>query len=271
MRAIDNCTMPAAKRNTVRDFARLKRVGQAITMVTAYDAAMAKLADRAGIDSILVGDSYGNVSLGYDSTIPVTMDDMVRATAAVVRGCTTPLVIADMPFMSYQTSRADALRNAARLMQEGRAQAVKLEGGIRSRRTIEAIVNADIPVMGHVGFTPQSLHAFGGYRVQGRGEDQKRVIQDAKAVEEAGAFSIVLELMPSELAAIITSELDIPTIGIGAGPHCAGQVQVLHDILGIDPDFAPKHAKQYANLAETVTVALSRYAGEVRDGRFPAE
>ena len=261
--------MPQARRNTVRDFARMKSVGQPITMVTAYDSAMAKLADRAGIDSILVGDSYGNVSLGYDSTIPVTLDDMVRATAAVVRGCDRPFVVADMPFMTYQTSTADALRNAARLMQEGRAQAVKLEGGVRSRETIEAIVGADIPVMGHVGFTPQSLHAFGGYRMQGRGEDEKRVIQDAKAVEEAGAFSVVLELMPSELAALITSELDIPTIGIGAGPHCAGQVQVLHDILGIDPDFAPKHAKQYANLAESVTEALSRYASEVRGGQFP--
>ena len=246
-------------------------MGQAITMITAYDAAMAKLADRAGIDSILVGDSYGNVSLGFDSTIPVTMDDMVRATSAVVRGSDTPLVVADMPFMSYQTSLADALRNAARLMQEGRAQAVKLEGGIRSRHIIEAIVNADIPVMGHVGFTPQSLHAFGGYRVQGRGEDQKRIIQDAKAVEEAGAFSIVLELLPSDLAAIITSELDIPTIGIGAGPFCSGQVQVLHDILGIDPEFAPRHAKQYANLAATVTAALSQYAAEVRDRSFPTE
>lgn len=259
------------RRNTVRDFARMKSVGQPITMVTAYDAAMAKLADLAGIDSILVGDSYGNVSLGYDSTIPVTLDDMVRATAAVVRGSSRPFVIADMPFMTYQTSRRDALKNAARLMQDGHAQAVKLEGGMRSQETIAAIVEADIPVMGHVGFTPQSLHAFGGYRVQGKGADQKRVIQDAKAVEDAGAFSVVLELVPSELSAIVTSELDIPTIGIGAGPHCSGQVQVLHDILGIDPDFAPKHAKQYANLAETVTEALGRYASEVRGGQFPKE
>ena len=258
------------RRNTVRDFARWRSVGQPITMVTAYDSTMAKLADSAGIDSILVGDSYGNTSLGFDSTIPVSMDDMVRATSAVVRGSGVPLVVGDMPFMSYQASRGDAMRNAARFMQEAGAQAVKLEGGVRSERTISAIVEAGIPVMGHVGFTPQSLHAFGGYRVQGKGEDEKRVFQDARAVQEAGAFSVVLELMPSDLSAIITEELDIPTIGIGAGPHCSGQVQVLHDVLGLDPDFAPKHAKRYANLAETVTDALGRYAEEVRGGRFPA-
>ena len=259
------------KRFTVLQFQRMKARGEPIPMVTAYDYTHAKLADIAGIPSILVGDSLGNVVLGHKTTIPVTVDDMCSATAAVCRGASRALVIGDMPFMSYQPDISTAMRNAARLMQEGGAHAVKLEGGIFVESTIRALVDAGIPVMGHVGFTPQSFHSFGGYRVQGKGDSAERVVKDAIAVQHAGAFAVVLELMPAELAERITSQLDIPTIGIGAGPHCDGQIQVLHDLLGLDPDFKPRHAGNYANISSIITEALSTYAADVRLGKFPME
>ncbi len=247
----------------------MKRRGEPIAMITAYDYAQAKLVDAAGIPAILVGDSLGNVSLGYDSTIPVTLDDMCRATAAVARGAQNALVIADMPFMTYHTDLPTAMRNAARLIQEGGAQCVKLEGGSAVKDTIRALVAAGIPVMGHVGFTPQSLYRLGGYRVQGRGNNAERVLRDAIVVQGAGAFSVVLEMIPSQLAKTITEELEIPTIGIGAGPHCDGQVQVFHDLLGMDPDFSPKHAGKYANIASIIIDAVSGYAKDVKSGNFP--
>lgn len=240
-------------------------------MVTAYDYTQAKLVDNAGIPAILVGDSLGNVMLGHESTIPVSMDDMCRATASVSRGARRALIIADMPFMTYQSDLPTAMRNAARLMQEGNAQSVKLEGGVSVQPTIRALTDAGIPVMGHVGFTPQSLHSFGGYRVQGRGDAAERVIADALAVESAGAFAIVLELMPSRLARRITESLSIPTIGIGAGPDCDGQVQVFHDLLGMDPDFRPRHAGDYGNLAEVITSSVSRYIADVKSKDFPTQ
>ncbi len=240
-------------------------------MVTAYDYAIAKLVDAAGIPAILVGDSLGNVVLGHESTIPVTVDDMCNAIAAVVRGSERSHIIGDMPFMSYQASVEDAMRNAARLMQEGGAQSVKLEGGVAVEATMRKLVDAGIPVMGHVGFTPQSVHGFGGYRVQGRGDSAQRVIEDAKAVERAGAYAVVLELMPADLAKLITEQLSIPTIGIGAGPHCDGQVQVFHDLVGLDPEFKPKHSGNYADLASVIKEAVGRYAEDVRGREFPTE
>ena len=240
-------------------------------MVTAYDYAIAKLVDAAGIPAILVGDSLGNVVLGHESTIPVTVDDMCNAIAAVVRGSERSHIIGDMPFMSYQASVEDAMRNAARLMQEGGAQSVKLEGGVAVESTMRKLVDAGIPVMGHVGFTPQSVHGFGGYRVQGRGDSAQRVIEDAKAVERAGAYAVVLELMPADLAKLITEQLSIPTIGIGAGPHCDGQVQVFHDLVGLDPEFKPKHSGNYADLASVIKEAVGRYAQDVRGREFPTE
>ena len=264
--------MPEPKRRlTVRYFRDAVTRGDLIPMVTAYDYNQALLVDAAGIPAILVGDSLGNVILGYDSTVPVTIDDMIRATAAVTRGAKRAFVVADMPFGSYQTDIATAVHNAVRLMKEGGAQSVKLEGGIAVEKTINAIVAAGIPVMGHVGFTPQSIHSFGGYRVQGRGENAQSVIEDALAVERAGAFSIVVELMPSELAKEITQSLTIPTIGIGAGPHCDGQIQVLHDMLGLDPTFRPRHAGHYGDLANVIKDAIKRYIDDVGDAKFPAD
>ena len=259
------------RRVTVRRFQQMKARGEFIPMVTAYDANQAMLVDDAGIPAILVGDSLGNVVLGYDSTVPVTVEDMVRATAAVTRGAKRAFVVADMPFGSYQSDVPTAIRNAARLMKEGGAQSVKLEGGVSVEKTIRAIVEAGIPVMGHVGFTPQSIHSFGGYRVQGRGEDAQQVIEDALAVERAGAYSVVLELMPSELSKDVTERLTIPTIGIGAGPHCDGQIQVLHDMLGLDPTFRPRHAGHYGDFAGEITDAVRRYVTDVGEGKFPAD
>jgi 3-methyl-2-oxobutanoate hydroxymethyltransferase len=248
----------------------MKAKGQRIPVVTAYDYTMARLADRAGFPVVLVGDSLGMVCLGYDSTIPVTMDDMVRHTRAVVRGSQRPLVVTDMPFMSFQTSVEEALKNAGRLVQEGGAQSVKLEGAGPTVEKVRRIVEAGIPVMGHLGLTPQSVHQFGGYRVQGRARREAvRLLEDARALEDAGAFALVLELVPAPLARVISQKLSIPTIGIGAGPHCDGQVQVIHDILGLYDDFVPKHTRQYLNLSGTIAAALERYAQEVRDGVFP--
>ena len=257
-------------RMTARRIRSMKAKGQRIPVVTAYDYTFARLADRAGFPIVLVGDSLGMVCLGYDSTIPVTMDDMVRHTRAVVRGAQRPLVVTDMPFMSFQTSMEDAVRNAGRLVQEGGAQSVKLEGAGHTVEKVRRIVEAGIPVMGHLGLTPQSVHQFGGYRVQGKARRQAlRLLEDARALEDAGAYSLVLELVSAPLARVISRKLSIPTIGIGAGPHCDGQVQVIHDILGLYDDFVPKHTRQYLNLSETITAALERYAQEVRDGVFP--
>ena len=257
-------------RMTARRIRTMKAKGQRIPVVTAYDYTMARLVDRAGFPIVLVGDSLGMVCLGYDSTIPVTMDDMVRHTRAVVNGTEHALVVTDMPFMSFQPSAEEALKNAGRLVQEGGAQSVKLEGAGPTVEKVRRIVEAGIPVMGHLGLTPQSVHQFGGYRVQGKArKDALRLLEDARALEDAGAYSLVLELVPAPLARVITNKLTIPTIGIGAGPHCDGQVQVVHDILGLYDDFVPKHTRQYLRLSETIALALGRYAQEVRDGAFP--
>ncbi len=260
------------RRVTANDIKAMKAKGEKIPVITAYDYPTARLADEAEFPIILVGDSLGMVVLGYDSTIPVTMDDMAHHTGAVARGANHALIVADMPFMSFQISSADALRNAGRLVQEGGAQSVKLEGGKSVAAAVRRIVGSGIPVMGHVGLTPQSVHRFGGYRVQGKAREQAvQLLRDAQALEEAGAYAVVLELIPAPLARIITQRLTIPTIGIGAGPHCDGQVQVLHDMLGLYPDFVPKHTKQYLRLSELISDALRRYVQEVREGAFPTE
>jgi 3-methyl-2-oxobutanoate hydroxymethyltransferase len=241
-------------------------------MLTAYDYSIAKLVDQAGIPLILVGDSLGMVVLGYDSTIPVTMDEMIHHTKAVVRGTKQAMVIGDMPFMTYQISTSDTLRNAARFMQEGGCQAVKLEGGITVAETVKRIVDCGIPVMGHIGLTPQSVNQLGGHRVQGKTpEAAERLLKDAQALEQAGAFAVVLELVPAPLSRLISQKLSIPTIGIGAGPDCDGQVQVVSDLLGLFSDFVPKHAKQYAKLAGSIQTALADYVAEIKDGKFPTE
>jgi 3-methyl-2-oxobutanoate hydroxymethyltransferase len=261
----------SAPRVTTTSLAAMKATGDPIVMVTAYDVAAARLVEAAGVDVILVGDSLGMTVLGHTSTLPVTMDDMLRATAAVSRGSAHALVVADMPFMSYQASFEDAMRNAGRLLAEGGAHAVKLEGGEVVAELVGALTDAGIPVMGHVGLTPQSVNVFGGYKLQGRDTDAAlRLVNDCLALEAAGAFAIVLELVPAELAALISEELTIPTIGIGAGAGCDGQVQVFHDLLGLG-DFTPKHAKRYAEVGAAITKAVSAYAADVRGGAFPAE
>ena len=260
------------RRVTVRDIANMKSRGEKIPMLTAYDYTTAKLADEAGIPTLLVGDSLGMVVLGYDSTIPVTMEDMVHHTKAVARGARRALIVADLPFMTYQLDRTEALKNSARLLQDGNAHAVKLEGGERVADTVRWIVESGIPVMGHIGLTPQSVNKFGGYRVQGKGKKEaEQLIRDAIALEEAGAFSVVLELVPASLSRVITQRLSIPTIGIGAGPFCDGQVQVVHDMLGLYPDFVPAHTRQYAHVAETMAQAFTSYIAEVEEGTFPSQ
>lgn len=260
------------RRVTANDIKAMKAKGEKIPVITAYDYPTAKLADEVGFPIILVGDSLGMVVLGYESTIPVTMDDMAHHTKAVARGANHALIVADMPFMSFQVSTADTLRNAGRLVQEGGAQSVKLEGGETVAGEVRRIVEAGIPVMGHVGLTPQSIHQLGGYRVQGKAREQAtQLLRDAQALEEAGAYAVVLELMPSPLARIISQRLTIPTIGIGAGPYCDGQVQVLHDMLGLYADFVPKHTKQYLRLSELISDALRRYVQEVRESAFPTD
>lgn len=259
-------------RNTVRDIQRMKKSGTPITMITAYDYTAARLIDEVGVPMILVGDSIGQTTLGYENTIPVTVDDIVSATAAVMRGNRNSFVVADMPFMSYQASTEDALRTAGRLIKEGGAQAVKLEGGVAVAESVRAITSAGIAGMGHLGLTPQSVNQLGGYRVQGRDADgAQQIIQDALALQEAGAFSIVLELVPTELAAEITEMLEIPTIGIGAGVECDGQVQVFHDIMGLSLDFTPRHAKKYAQVGDVIIDALGRYVDEVEKREFPTD
>jgi 3-methyl-2-oxobutanoate hydroxymethyltransferase len=257
-------------RVSINDVKEMKTKKEKIVMLTAYDYSTAKLVDEAGIPLILVGDSLGMVILGYESTIPVTMDDMIHHTKAVVRGTKQSMVIGDMPFMTYHTSVADALRNAARFIQEGGAQAIKLEGGVAVAETVKRIVECGIPVMGHIGLTPQSVHQFGGHRVQGKTpEAAERLLKDAQALEQAGAFAVVMELVPAPLAKLVTHKLSIPTIGIGAGPDCDGQVQVISDLLGLFSDFVPRHAKQYAKLAGSIKTALADYISEVKDGKFP--
>ena len=262
----------ATRRITTYKIQQMKRRGVSIPMVTAYDYTAARIIDAADLPMILVGDSMGHVVLGYDSTIPVTVDDIVNASAAVVRGTTKPLIVADMPFLSYQIDAETALRNAARLIQEGGAQAVKLEGGKSVAPIIRRLTEAGLAVMGHIGLTPQHVNRLGGYRVQGKTETTaNEVLEDALSLQEAGAFSVVLELIPAELAKKITKVLDIPTIGIGAGVHCDGQVQVFHDMLGLDPDFRPRHSGEYATLAPIIKDALVRYGHDVSAGTFPTD
>ena len=257
-------------RVTVNDIAEMKVRREKIPMVTAYDYTTARSVDEAGIPLVLVGDSLGMVVLGYDSTVPVTMDDMLHHCKAVARGAKRPHIVCDMPFMTYQVEASQALSNAGRLIQDGGAQSVKLEGGQAVADTVRRIVQSGIPVMGHLGLTPQSVNALGGYKVQGRSRQQAlQVLQDANALQDAGAYAIVLECVPTQLACLISGRLSIPTIGIGAGPGCDGQVQVVHDTLGLFTDFVPKHAKQYAHLAGEIKESLERYAEEVRSGTFP--
>lgn len=259
-------------KNTVVTFKEAKQKNEKLSMLTAYDYSTAKIIDEAGINGILVGDSLGMVCLGYEDTLSVTMEDMIHHTSAVTRGAKNTLVVADMPFMSYQTCVYDAVVNAGRLIKEGRAQAVKLEGGIEVCDKIEAIVKASIPVMGHIGLTPQSVNAFGGFKVQGKDEEAaKKLIEEALAIEKAGAFAVVLECVPAKLAAIISEKLSIPTIGIGAGVNCDGQILVYQDMLGLFSDFTPKFVKKYENLGEKMNIAFRKYIGEVKGGVFPAE
>jgi len=257
-------------RINVNQIKEMKQKGEKIAMLTAYDYSTAKIVDEAGIPLILVGDSLGMVVLGYESTIPVTMDEMLHHTKAVVRGAKQAMVVGDMPFMSYHISADEALYNAARFIQEGGAQAVKLEGGVTVMEKVMRIVGSGIPVMGHIGLTPQSIHQLGGFAVQGKTpEAAARLLEDATALEEAGAFAIVLETIPAQLAQIITTRVSIPTIGIGAGIHCDGQVQVINDILGSYTELVPKHAKQYAKLTDIIAKAVTQYQKEVKDGTFP--
>ncbi len=259
-------------RTTIREIAAMKRRGKRIAMITAYDYTSARIVEEAGVDIILVGDSLGQVVLGYDSTVPVTMEDMLHHIKAVARGSQKTHIVGDLPFMSYQASRSEAIRNAGRLLKEGGAQSVKLEGGSRIAKSMRRIVRAGIPVMGHVGLTPQSVNQLGGYRIQGRTTKAAvDLIEDAKAVEDAGAYAIVLEGVPSQLAQIVTQRLTIPTIGIGAGVHCDGQVQVFHDMMGLYSDFTPKHARKYANLAADMSGAVADYIRDVRSQSFPSE
>lgn len=259
-------------KNTVSTFKNKKAKGEKISMLTAYDYSTAKLIDESGINGILVGDSLGMVVLGYDDTLPVTMEDMIHHTKAVSKGAKNALVVGDMPFMSYQVSVEEAVYNAGRLIKEGGCQAVKLEGGATVCNQIRAITNASIPVMAHIGLTPQSVNAFGGFKVQGKNEeDAKRLIEEAKAVEEAGAFAVVLECVPEKLAEIITNSITIPTIGIGAGRKCDGQILVYQDMLGMFSNFTPKFVKRFANVGEIMTEAFKQYIAEINDGKFPSD
>ena len=259
-------------KHTVKTLQEMKNRGEKITMLTAYDYTTASLIDAAGIHTILVGDSLGMTMLGYEDTLSVTMEDMIHHTRAVARGAKDALVIADMPFMSYQASAYDALTNAGRLMKEGRAQAVKLEGGAAVAEQIRAIVDAGIPVVAHIGMTPQSCNAYGGFKVQGKdAANAQRILDDARLVQEAGAFLVVLECVPALLAARITKELTIPTIGIGAGAECDGQVLVYQDMCGMTAGFTPKFAKQFAKAGDVMKEAFAAYAKAVQEGSFPAE
>jgi 3-methyl-2-oxobutanoate hydroxymethyltransferase len=260
---------PAARPVTVPDI-RAARGARRLVMLTAYDHPTARLLDAAGVDILLVGDSLGNNVLGYDSTLPVTMDEMLHHTKAVARGTRRALVVADMPYLSYQTGRRDAIRNAGRFLKEAGAAAVKIEGGRRRATLVRALVEAEIPVMGHVGLTPQSVHLMGGYKVQGkRADEAEALVDDARAIEEAGAFSLVLEGMPEAVGRRITEAVGIPTIGIGAGRYCDGQVLVFHDLVGLSAGPAPRFVRRYADLAGAITDAARRFAADVRGGSYP--
>jgi 3-methyl-2-oxobutanoate hydroxymethyltransferase len=261
----------SARRKTARDILGQKGSKNRIVAITAYDTPTARLVDAAEVDIVLVGDSVGNVVLGYENTLPVTMDEMIHHCRAVMRASPRALVVADMPYLSFQVSVERAVENAGRLIKEGGVDAVKLERG-RFADAARAMVDASIPVMGHVGLAPQSFLHYGGFRVQGRSDDgAKMILDEARAFEAAGCFSLVLEGMPRDLAAMITDEVKIPTIGIGAGVACDGQIQVFHDLFGLDPSFSPKHARVYANLAEVIVKGVTRYRDDVRGGDFPSE
>jgi 3-methyl-2-oxobutanoate hydroxymethyltransferase len=260
------------KKITPVDVQAMKREGKRIAMLTAYDYPMALLEDRAGIEIILVGDSLGMTVLGYENTVPVTMDEMIHHTKAVTRGAKYALIIGDMPFMSYNTSERDAILNAGRFMKEGGADAVKLEGGASVKETVRAIVRAGIPVMGHLGLTPQTISMLGGFKVQGKdAQAAQKIIDDALSLEDAGAFSVLLEAVPAPIAKRVTERLNVPTIGIGAGVHCDGQVLVVHDMLGLFDRFTPKFAKRYINLSELMLKAFDAYREEVVKGTFPTD
>jgi len=261
-----------SKKKTVLDIQKMKVDGEKIAMLTCYDYPIARIMDSCGIDMILVGDSAGVVVAGHENTLPVTMDEMIYHTRSVMRANPKALVVSDMPFMSYQVDLADARRNAGRFVKEGGAAAVKIEGGVHVAPVIRALVDIDIPVVAHIGLTPQSIHRMGGYRVQGKKVEQaERLIEDAHAIEEAGAFAVVLEGIPQNLARRITESVSIPTIGIGAGPHCDGQVLVIHDILGLCEKYSPKFIKRYADARELISGAVSAYISDVRQGSFPTD
>lgn len=264
------------RRKTVADIKEMKQRGEKIAMLTAYDYPSARIAEAAGVDMILVGDSLGMVVLGYDSTVPVTIEDMLHHSRAVARGSQKALIVTDLPFMSYQTSIEDAMRNAGRLLQEGNCQAVKLEGGVHMAETVRRLTQIGIPVVGHIGLTPQSVNQLSGYKLQGRTpEAAERLIEDAVALQQAGAFAIVLETIPAQLGEVISNRLRIPTIGIGAGAGCDGQVQVWHDLLTYSADgeagYMPRHVGRYANVGELMVDAIARYVAEVREGSFPTK
>jgi 3-methyl-2-oxobutanoate hydroxymethyltransferase len=260
------------KKVTIRDFMTARADGRKLVVVSAYDALFARLAEEAGVDAVLVGDSLGNVILGYESTLPVTLDQMIHHGSAVRRGLSRALCIVDMPFLSYQISTETALLNCGRVMRETGAAGVKLEGGgERICTVVSELMSIGIPVMGHLGFTPQSVNALGGYRVQGRGDDAVRLVDEARRLEQAGAFSIVLELMPAAVAEKITASINVPTIGIGAGPHCDGQVLVLHDLLGLNDNFSPRYLKRYATLAADVRRAVSGFRDDVVNNTYPGK
>jgi 3-methyl-2-oxobutanoate hydroxymethyltransferase len=260
------------KKITPVDIQAMKKQGKKITMLTAYDYPMALLEDLAGIDIILVGDSLAMTVLGHENTLPVTMDEMIHHTKAVARGAKHPLILGDMPFMSYNTSEREAILNAGRFMKEGGADAVKLEGGASVREIVRAIVKGGIPVMGHIGLTPQTISMLGGFKVQGKdAQAAQKIIDDALSLEEAGAFSVCLEAVPAPIAKMVTERLTVPTIGIGAGVHCDGQVLVVHDMLGLFDRFTPKFAKKYVNLSELILKALESYREEVLTGKFPTD
>jgi 3-methyl-2-oxobutanoate hydroxymethyltransferase len=259
-------------RITVQDFLRMKSEGKKITMLTAYDYPFAQIVDEAGVDGILVGDSLGMVVQGLENTLPVTMDEMIYHTKMVSRAVQNALVIGDMPFMSYQAGIGDAVRNAGRFLKEAGASAVKLEGGAEVAEQVRAMTKSDIPVMAHIGLTPQSIHRMGGYKVQGKTEEAaKRLVEEAHIMEDAGAFSLIIEAVPMDLAKRITGGLSIPTIGIGAGPYCDGQVLVLHDVIGLFERFVPKFVKRYANIKEEALRAVREYREDVETGKFPSE
>ena len=260
------------ERIAITELKAMKRRGEQFAMLTAYDYQTARVLDEAGLPIILVGDSLGMVMLGYDSTIPVTMEDMLHHVKAVVRGTSRAHVVADMPFMSYQASAEEALHNAGRMLQEGGAQSVKLEGGSTVAETVHRLVSAGVPVMGHVGLTPQSVHQLGGYKLQGKTPAAAvKLLSDVQALEQAGAYAVVLETIPSPLAKLITERVIVPTIGIGAGPHCDGQVQVVHDLLGLSQGILPRHARKYARLSDEISASVTSYMNDVRSGRFPTD